>query len=122
VIAQDGETEGVPNSVLEAMSAGLPIISTMHPGIMDIVENGKNGLLSAEHDVDAMARNILAMTADPDRAFIMGQAGRGMIHQHYSLAAQMCGLRTIMNKSSFWPNPTSPSGCATGHGPISDGP
>jgi colanic acid/amylovoran biosynthesis glycosyltransferase len=52
VTAENGDKEGIPNSIAEAMSMEMPILSTFHSGIPEIVESGKNGFLCQEKDVD----------------------------------------------------------------------
>ena len=54
-IGPDGNQEGVPNSMLEAMSTGLPVVATWHGGIPEAVDDGKSGFLVAEHDPEALA-------------------------------------------------------------------
>ena len=46
----DSNQEGIPNSMLEAMSSGLPVVATYHGGIPEAVENGVTGLLVPEKD------------------------------------------------------------------------
>jgi colanic acid/amylovoran biosynthesis glycosyltransferase len=55
----DGNQEGVPNSMLEAMASGLPVFATNHGGIPEAVENGVSGVLVPEHDHEALARALL---------------------------------------------------------------
>ncbi|NNE90527.1 MAG: glycosyltransferase [Verrucomicrobiales bacterium] len=57
----DQNQEGVPNSMLEAMSTGLPVVSTKHGGIPEAVIDGKTGLLCAENDEDALLNNLRAI-------------------------------------------------------------
>ncbi|MGY8644045.1 MAG: glycosyltransferase [Verrucomicrobiales bacterium] len=54
----DQNQEGVPNSMLEAMSTGLPVVSTLHGGIPEAVIDGKTGLLCEENDEDALLNNL----------------------------------------------------------------
>ena len=51
----DGEKEGIPGAVIEAMAAGLPVISTYHAGIPHVMEDGRTGLLVKEYDVKALS-------------------------------------------------------------------
>jgi len=62
--AQD--QEGVPNSMLEAMSTGLPVAATLHGGIPEAVTTGSDGLLTPENDSPALAQSLLAMASDPE--------------------------------------------------------
>ena len=63
-----GDMEGTPLAILEASSAGLPVISTLHAGIPDVIQDGKTGLLCREHDVEAMACNMLKILDDTSLA------------------------------------------------------
>lgn len=60
--AGNGDSEGSPVSIMEAIGIRKPVISTLHTGIPEIVENQKNGLLSDEGDIHAMAENIIKIT------------------------------------------------------------
>ncbi|SNS23677.1 Glycosyltransferase involved in cell wall bisynthesis [Belliella buryatensis] len=62
--AVSGDKEGTPVAVLEAMSAGLPVISTYHAGIPDVIQDNENGLLVQEGDVDGMAQAIVKLYQD----------------------------------------------------------
>lgn len=55
VTSSIGDTEGIPNAIMEAMAMELPIISTLHAGIPELVEQGKHGYLVPEKDIDAYA-------------------------------------------------------------------
>lgn len=54
----DGDMEGIPNALMEAMAMELPILSTRHSGIPELVEDGVNGFLVEERDVNAYARRM----------------------------------------------------------------
>ena len=71
--------EGTPLAVLEAMATGLPVVSTYHAGIPDVVAHGERGLLSAEYDIDAMADHLVQLIDHPEQAASMGQAGRAYV-------------------------------------------
>jgi colanic acid/amylovoran biosynthesis glycosyltransferase len=64
IIAEDGDMEGTPVVMLEACAAGVPVISTFHAGIPDVIEHGVNGLLCNEHDVSKMTENMLSVLKD----------------------------------------------------------
>lgn len=76
VRASNGDMEGLPVVILEAMSAALPVVATRHSGIPEAVTDGETGLLVEENDVDGMARAMIALLAEPARAAAMGRAGR----------------------------------------------
>jgi glycosyltransferase involved in cell wall biosynthesis len=70
------ETEGLPMSIMEAMAAGRPIITTAVPGNRETVSEGENGHLVAPNDPAALADAMCALLADPDGGAKMGRASR----------------------------------------------
>jgi glycosyltransferase involved in cell wall biosynthesis len=84
VQASNGDCEGTPVGVLEACASGLPVISTRHAGIMDVVVEGQTGFLAEEHDVEGMTQNMLQLIRDPELAGRMGRASRLRIKNHFS--------------------------------------
>jgi len=64
VTAADGNTEGTPTAIQEAMAAGAAIVSTRHAGIPEVVVDGHTGLLVDEHDMDAYAAGLLRLATD----------------------------------------------------------
>ncbi len=66
-LGRDGNQEGVPNAMLEAMATGLPPVATLHGGIPEAVENGVSGFLVNEGDADALGIAMLDLAGDPAR-------------------------------------------------------
>ena len=60
-----GDQEGIPNSLLEAMATGLPVVATLHGGIPEAVVHGEDGLLVPEKSPSHLAAAILSLTRDP---------------------------------------------------------
>ena len=96
VTAANGDIEGLPVAILEAMSAGLPVISTLHSGIPEAVIDGQTGYLVAEHDLDAMAARMAALAADPALARQLGMAGRERAVARFSLEVTIGRLQRLM--------------------------
>ncbi|MFH4964305.1 glycosyltransferase family 4 protein [Gaetbulibacter sp. M235] len=99
ITAENGDTEGMPISILEASSSGLPVISTFHAGISDVIEDGITGLLCKEHDVDAMSQNIIKLLDDKDYAKKLGYAGKERIKSHFSFEKHINGIQQILEES-----------------------
>jgi L-malate glycosyltransferase len=77
--------EGLSNSLLESMAAGLPVVATRVGGSPEIVEDGVSGLLVPPADAEAMASAICRLLEDKTLAMNLGQAGRRLILSRYSL-------------------------------------
>lgn len=82
-LTADQNQEGVPNSMLEAMSTGLPVLATRHGGIPEAVEEGKTGLLCDEDDEAALLANLQAITADSERWRKLGEAAAASIRENF---------------------------------------
>jgi glycosyltransferase involved in cell wall biosynthesis len=84
VTAADGDMEGTPVAVLEAGAAGLPVISTRHAGIADVVVDGVTGLLTEERDVEGTAAGIATLMRDPMRAAELGRNAADRVRRYYT--------------------------------------
>lgn len=71
-----GNVDGLPNVILEAMATGLPVIATNISGIPIAITDGVHGRLVEEKDAEALVDALLELLADPERAREMGEAGR----------------------------------------------
>jgi glycosyltransferase involved in cell wall biosynthesis len=78
------EAEGLPNAVLEAMAAGLPVVATRVGGIPEVIEDDINGLLVSAQDTQALAGAILRILDDPGLATRLAQAGQKRMRTHFS--------------------------------------
>jgi colanic acid/amylovoran biosynthesis glycosyltransferase len=56
--SKDGDSEGIPVSIMEAMANNIPVISTTHAGIPQLIQNGKEGILSNKKDKRSLSKNI----------------------------------------------------------------
>jgi glycosyltransferase involved in cell wall biosynthesis len=83
--APDGDMEGLGVTFVEASAAGLPIVSTRHDGIPEVVLDGTSGRLSPPGDVAAMAANLAALATEPSAWGRMGRAGRAHVEAHFAL-------------------------------------
>jgi len=85
VTAANGEQEGIPNVVKEAMAMGLPVVATQHSGIPELVEDGHSGFLVAERDYIALAEKTQLLLDDEHLRQEMGDAGRRFVEAEYDL-------------------------------------
>src|SRR5439155_6738364 len=79
--------EGLPNAVMEAMAAGLPVVATAVGGTPELVIPGETGLLAPPGAAAELAEALLEVLADPVHASWMGARGRRLIARDYSLDA-----------------------------------
>lgn len=85
ITAADGNQDAPINVLKEAMAIGLPVVSTYHGGIPELVEDGKSGFLVPEKDASALADKLSYLIEHPELWSSMGQAGREYVLQHYNL-------------------------------------
>jgi colanic acid/amylovoran biosynthesis glycosyltransferase len=89
VESRTGDCEGTPLAILEAGASGLPVVSTRHGGIPDVVVEGSTGFLVEERDVPAMAARMVMLAEQPVLAGELGQNARLRIRQEFSHAWSM---------------------------------
>lgn len=82
VVANDGDMEGIPVSLMEAMAKGVLCLSTFHSGIPELIENNISGLLVPERDANAIANTLTALLSRNDIAQLK-QHARHVIEQHF---------------------------------------
>jgi glycosyltransferase involved in cell wall biosynthesis len=92
----NGDMEGLPVAILEAMARGLPVVSTRHAGIPEQVVEEETGLLVDEGDVDGMAYNILLLAKDPALRRRMGKAGHRRALENFTWERNRDSLRQAM--------------------------
>lgn len=88
----------LPTVVLEAMSAGVPVIATSHGGALEMVIDGETGLLVYPGDPEALARAVVSLLHDPLRVREMGMAARRRFAAEFSLDRFLLGIHTIYNE------------------------
>jgi glycosyltransferase involved in cell wall biosynthesis len=91
----DGNQEGIPNSMLEAMASGLPVFATQHGGIPEAIENGLSGILVPERDHEALARALLNAAEDPAFLSQIARSGAEVVRKNFDLRAQAQRLEEI---------------------------
>jgi glycosyltransferase involved in cell wall biosynthesis len=101
VEAANGDCEGTPVGILEAGASGLPVVSTRHGGIPDVVIEGETGFLVAERDVATMAKHMLALVRSPQLAGRLGQQARTRIGTHFTSERSLGRLWSIIEAAGL---------------------
>jgi colanic acid/amylovoran biosynthesis glycosyltransferase len=84
--AADGDQEGIPVSLMEAQASGMPVLSTRHSGIVELVSDGESGFLVPERDVDALAERLLHLIKHSEEWARMGHKGRKLVESRFNMA------------------------------------
>jgi colanic acid/amylovoran biosynthesis glycosyltransferase len=84
VTSADGDQEGIPNVLKEAMALGMPVVSTKHSGIPELVQHGVSGYLAPEHDARALAVELARLVAHPENWPTLGRAGRDLVEAEFN--------------------------------------
>ena len=87
--------EGNPLSVMEAMAAGLPVVSTAVGGVPELVQEGATGRLVPSEDAGALARALQALVDDPAHRAAMGAAARRHAVAHFDIRHTVRGYEQL---------------------------
>jgi colanic acid/amylovoran biosynthesis glycosyltransferase len=90
-----GDKEGIPGTIIEAMACGLPVVSTCHAGIPEVISHGKNGLLVPEADLTAMAQALGRLIEDRALRERLGRAAARTAASHCRLLSRTPVLERI---------------------------
>jgi glycosyltransferase involved in cell wall biosynthesis len=92
---EGGGMDNLPTVILEAMAAGLPVISTPLAGVPEMVENNSSGILVPEHDPQAVCSAIEYLIANPEQARRFGDRGRQIAREKFSIEGSAEALRAL---------------------------
>jgi glycosyltransferase involved in cell wall biosynthesis len=91
----DGDRDGIPNVLLEAMAVGVPVITTAVAGIPELVENDQNGLLYPPHDVEGISAGITELLRNPEKRRQLGDAGSRKVKEQFDVAQAAQRLKAL---------------------------
>ena len=98
-ISPNQDQEGVPNSVLEAMATGLPVVATRHGGIPEAVDHGRTGFLVAEEDHVGLANAMQLITTSPVLLERMGERAHATVIERFEQEAQIDQLESFYEEA-----------------------
>ncbi len=90
----------MPNSILEAGAAGLPVVATRHAGIVDSVVEGETGFLVDERDVDGMADRMCRLLDDPQLCRTMGAKAKQHIRENFNIDQHIGRLQNVIDDAT----------------------
>jgi glycosyltransferase involved in cell wall biosynthesis len=100
VVGSDGNRDGLPTVITEAMALGVPVVATDVTGIPELVEEGRTGFLVPQRDPRALAGAIRRVLDDPGGAELLARAGRERVEERFDLRTNVAELRALLERAS----------------------
>jgi L-malate glycosyltransferase len=100
--------EGLSNSILEYMAAARPVVATDVGGARDAIVEGETGYIVPPEDDEAMARRIVSLLREPERARTMGESGLRVVKEKFSCEAQVDRLENLYEELLATAKPSAP--------------
>jgi colanic acid/amylovoran biosynthesis glycosyltransferase len=97
ITADNGDMEGTPLAVLEASAAGVPVVSTYHAGIPDVIIHEQTGLLCEEKDVQKMADNMIKLIENKELAIKLGTNGKLRIQNEFNMTLHISKIQNTLS-------------------------
>lgn len=97
--AVNGDVEGVPNAMLEAMAMGIPVVATRHGGIPEVVVEGETGLLTEEADVEALAAALVRLAGDANFYRRLSENAAISVREQFSADRQIAAVEEIYREA-----------------------
>ncbi|RMH02152.1 MAG: colanic acid biosynthesis glycosyltransferase WcaL [Chloroflexi bacterium] len=101
-VVENGDRDGIPNVLAEAMAVGIPVISTTVSGIPELVDDGQNGLLVPPEDAQALANSIRYLLTHPEQAAKLGENARQKICQMFDVRQTTVRLKSLFDLCLTW--------------------
>ena len=95
VVASDGDMDGIPNTLMEAMAMEIPTVSTTISGIPELIQDGRTGLLVPPKDAVALAEAIAALLDNNKLGYALGKAGRIRVMEEFEIGKNVDRLVDI---------------------------
>jgi glycosyltransferase involved in cell wall biosynthesis len=103
IVARNGQREGLPVVLMEALAAGVPVVATRLSGVPELILDGETGLLAEPGDPESLARSIEAVLEDPLAARTRAEAGRNLVQREFNIDSSGATLGRLFLESSAQP-------------------
>jgi glycosyltransferase involved in cell wall biosynthesis len=97
IVGEDGDRDGIPNALVEAMSLGVPVVSTPISGVPELITDEANGLLVPPHDAIALALSLSRLLDDAALRQRLARAGRETVMTNFDMARNASRLRQLLD-------------------------
>jgi glycosyltransferase involved in cell wall biosynthesis len=98
-VQDDGDRDGIPNVIVEAMAMGIPVVSTNISGIPECVDHGVNGMLAPEKNPSALAETMAALLSQPERARQLGLEGRKKVERDFDARRNVAQIGAALRRA-----------------------
>jgi glycosyltransferase involved in cell wall biosynthesis len=98
-VVENGDRDGIPNVLVEAMAMGLPVVSTNISGIPELIEDGRDGLLVPQKNAEALTDALERLLNDHDLRQVFGKAARAKVSRHFDAKRNIIMLRDLFETS-----------------------
>lgn len=98
VTASDGLMEGIPVAIMEAMAAGLPVVSTRHSGIPELIEHNVSGMLADERDVGGLVDGLIRLIGNPSLMRGVQEKARNVVESRFNIKGLVRELERIFEQ------------------------
>jgi glycosyltransferase involved in cell wall biosynthesis len=102
----NGDRDGIPNVILEAMACGLPVASTASPGVAEAVVDGESGLLVPQGDEEALATALGRLLADRELRRRLGREGRARTVEGFDRTVHLARAVEVLRAAGLLPRDT----------------
>ena len=95
VVHTNGDRDGIPNVIMEALSCGMPVVATDVCGVGEVIRDGETGYLIPQRDPAALADAIRRMLSDREAALRMAQTGRELVFRMFDTETNIAALQDL---------------------------
>ena len=98
VMQPDGDTDGIPVALMEAMAAGLPVVASDLPGVRELVRHGETGCWRPPGDAAALAGALRTVAVEPEAAVHRARAARALVEEHFAVPGEASRLLALIRQ------------------------